>query len=86
MPPSPDFLQFCGSHKHNNFFTGESRCFFLIHLHPLEESTASLIQHKSPLISMMSLQANFLLPTMLSHQVMRSAAVECTVAPGKKLP
>lgn len=68
----------------SNFSTGEGRCFFLIHLHPLEESIASLIQHKSPLISVMNLQAN-LLPTMLSHQVMRSAAVKYRVAPGKKL-
>lgn len=60
--------------------------FFLIHLNPLEESIASLIQHKSLLISVMNLQANLLLPTMLSHQVMRSAAVKHRVAPGKKLP
>lgn len=59
---------------------------FLIRLHPLEDSVASLIQHKSPLISVMNLQADFLLPTILSHQVMRSAAVKYSVTPGKKLP
>lgn len=58
---------------------------FLIPLHHSEESTASLIQHKSPLISVMNLQANFLLPTISSCQMMRSAAVKYSVTPGKKL-
>lgn len=56
---------------------------FLIPQHPLEESTASLIRHKSPLISVVNLQANFLLPTIPSHQIMRTAAVKYSVTPGK---